>query len=407
MDFEQRLRIQSRPQVTLVLPCLNEAESIGACIDEAILAMAPSGLAFEVVVVDNGSTDGSDRIAAEHGARVIIEEIRGYGAAVQRGIHEALGEIVVMADADQTYDLRALPALIEGVLADDFDIVMGERLSTATGDTMPFLHRWLGTPAITWLLRRVVPNLELRDSQSGYRAFRRERIVELGLHSPGMEFASEMIVQAARRGYRINEIPIGYRQRVGESKLSTFRDGLRHLRMILLLAPQLVLRVPGLAILAVGLASMVAGVMSPAGVRIGSARWQPIFFSTILVVVGTVSLIAAAAIVRLSPIAHRGDHRVRRINRLLGPGGTALLSAGSAIDVILNRMSPSNSQTLANRTAWAGVATTAIIVGVLLIATTVVGSLILGHEAYVRRSEAITERDSRAIDLRGEDIIAA
>jgi hypothetical protein len=147
--------------------------------------------------------------------------------------------------------------------------------------------------------------------------------------------------------------------------------------------------------------------MSPAGVRIGSARWQPIFFSTILVVVGTVSLIAAAAIVRLSPIADRGDHRVRRINRLLGPGGTALLGAGSAIDVILNRMSPSDTQTLANRTAWAGVATTAIIVGVLLIASTVVGGLILGHEAYVRRSEALTERDSRAVDLRGDAVIAA
>ncbi len=243
----------SAVDVSVVLPCLNEAESVGACVTAAKAALAGAGISGEVVVVDNGSTDGSPELAADAGARLVRESQRGYGSALRAGFAAARGEIVVMADADLTYDFAKIPDLLAPIQAGHADMVLGSRLGGATRQTMPFLHRFVGTPAITFLTARACGRRVVRDSQSGYRAFRRDAVAELDLQATGMELATEMLIRAARGGLRIAEVETGYGPRVGESKLSTFSDGWRHLQLVLLLAPDLLLVGPGLALFGLGL----------------------------------------------------------------------------------------------------------------------------------------------------------
>ena len=159
--------------VSVVLPCLNEAESVGLCVTAAREALAGAGIRGEVVVVDNGSTDGSPQLAADAGARVIRESQQGYGSALRTGFAAAKGEVVVMADADLTYDFAKVPELVAPIRAGEADMVLGSRLGGATRQTMPFLHRFVGTPAITFLTARACGGRVVRDSQSGFRAFRR------------------------------------------------------------------------------------------------------------------------------------------------------------------------------------------------------------------------------------------
>jgi glycosyltransferase involved in cell wall biosynthesis len=213
------------PAVTVLLPCLNEAQSLGACIESARTGLTIADLAGEVLVVDNGSTDGSGSIAHDHGGRVVSAPTPGYGSALQVGIEEARGDIVVMADADGTYDLTRLGELVQPIIDEEADLVLGSRLEGANRGTMPLLHRLVGTPLISFLLRRVAGGIRIRDSQSGYRAFRTTKMQALGLKATGMEFASEMLIRAANEGFRIRETPIGYRPRTGESKLRTMTDG--------------------------------------------------------------------------------------------------------------------------------------------------------------------------------------
>jgi len=175
--------------VTVVLPCLNEQGSVGECVDEAHAALLAAGMKCEVLVVDNNSTDRSIEIALAHGARVIRERRPGYGSALRAGIEAAYGDIVVMADADLTYDLSRIAQLVQPVADGSADIVLGERLSEAPRSTMPLLHRHVGTPLLTLLVRRATNGLTVTDSQSGYRAFRRDAILALGLSATGMEFA--------------------------------------------------------------------------------------------------------------------------------------------------------------------------------------------------------------------------
>ena len=267
------------PKVTIVLPCLNEAESIVACIEEAQEGLRRAGLTGEVLVVDNGSTDGSMELALDAGARVVSESVRGYGSALRRGIADALGEVVVMADADLTYDLSRLGELTGPVLDGSVDLMLGARLDGTNHGTMPFLHRFVGTPAISFLLRRGCGGLSVRDSQSGYRAFNAAKIRDLHLKATGMEFASEMLIRASQEGLRIGEKPIGYRPRVGDSKLDTFTDGWRHLQLILLLAPQLLILWPGALLLVLGSVLSVATIFNPYGFELGSLLWQPIFLA--------------------------------------------------------------------------------------------------------------------------------
>jgi glycosyltransferase involved in cell wall biosynthesis len=329
------------PAVSVVLPCLNEARSVGLCVEEARTSLERGGLRGEVVVVDNGSTDGSPEIAARAGARVVHEERRGYGAALLAGFRAARHEIVVMADADHTYPLDKIPELVAPIVRDEADLVVGSRLDGATRHTMPLTHRYIGTPVLTFLSARACGGRVVNDSQSGFRAFRRETIRMLALRSTGMELASEMLIRGARAGLRIEEIPTGYRPRIGESKLATYSDGWRHLYLILLHAPDLLLIGPGATAFAIGLVLTILSFIQPAGIGIGSARWQPVFISSIALIVGLQALLAGAVLAYDSSVTAPSMQRrfdfVRRAkfaNWCVGLG-LALIGAGVVVELVL------------------------------------------------------------------------
>jgi hypothetical protein len=287
--------------VSVVLPCLNEEASVGTCVEEARAAVLSLGLTCEVIVVDNGSDDASARIATSHGARVITEQRKGYGRALRTGIEAASGPVVVMADADRTYPLERLGELVKPVRDGGVDLMIGERLDEVSPGAMPFLHRYIGTPTLSFLVRRASNGIRVTDSQSGFRAFARDKILDLGLRSDGMEFASEMLIRSGQRGLRIRSVTTGYRERVGDSKLDTLTDGWRHLQLILLMAPHLLLVWPGLTLLAIGSLLTAASVINGQGIEIGSLSWQPTFFSGIAVVLGLQAALAGMV------LAHRSD----------------------------------------------------------------------------------------------------
>ena len=294
-----------RPAVSVVLPCFNEAGCVADCVTEALTAMRLADIDGEVVVVDNNSTDGSADLARSAGARVVHEEVPGYGSALRTGFLAADGEIIVMADADMTYDLSRIAELIDPVVRGEADLVNGLRFDGANRHTMPLLHRWVGTPVLTMLTARASGGRTLRDGQSGFRAFRREVILGLDLVTNGMEFNSEMVVKSRRAGLRMVEIPMGYRERVGDSKLSTFSDGWRHLRLITSLAPDLLLVWPGLLLVALGVVLTGATLVRPSGFDLGALHWQPVFFSTICLVAGLQAVLAGLCLAASTPVSPR------------------------------------------------------------------------------------------------------
>jgi hypothetical protein len=387
---------QFNVDVSVVLPCLDEAESVGSCVVAALDAMRAAGLRGEVVVADNGSTDGSASIAEAAGARVIPAATRGYGAALAAGIAAAQGTVVVMADADLTYPLEKLAWLVAPVIAGEADLVLGSRLDAATRASMPFLHRFVGTPALTYLVRRASGSgLQLTDSQSGFRAFRRDAMLGLGLQGSGMEFASEMIIRANGAGWRIDEIPTGYRERVGESKLNTFGDGWRHLRLILSLAPHLLLIGPGVVLGVLGVLMTVLSMTASDGVlTVGSLRWQPMFFGPMLLVVATCALLAGSVIAHRSVLLH--DAVRRRYAFVAAPQfpkrsaivGVLALSVGVAIDASLFFADVAGGAGTGRRFALAGVAQAFILIGLLVTLFGVLMSLVSTSVSYERAVSA-------------------
>jgi hypothetical protein len=320
------------PDVSVVLPCLNEAGSVGLVVRQILDTLAADGIDGEVVVADNGSTDGSPEIARTAGARVVDVPTRGYGAALSGGFAAARGAVCVMGDADATYPFEELGRLVRPVTSDEADMVIGSRLGSATAKTMPFLHRFVGTPVITWLVRRAGGPRGLRDSQSGFRAFRRDRLLALNLRSSGMEYASEMLIVAGRAGWRIVEIETGYRARIGTSKLETLPDGLRHLTTILLLAPDLAATLPGAILTAVGALALLWALVDPAVAQAGSPSWVASFFGPALVVLGIQAILVGLLLAAYSPIAPRRRSVSSRV--LLGRylvGGIWAASAGVII----------------------------------------------------------------------------
>ena len=244
-------------QLSVVMPCLNEEATIGSCIRKALSGIGSLGLVGEVVVADNGSTDRSVEIAEELGARVVHQPIRGYGAAYLLGISAARGEFIVMGDSDDTYDLSDLGRFV-AELRDGCDLVIGSRLKgTILPGAMPWSHRYVGNPVLSGMLR-VIYRTDVSDSHCGMRAFTRDALRRMELQSIGMEFASEMVIKSVRAGLVIREIPIEYHPRLGESKLRSFRDGLRHVRFMLLLSPLGLSVAPGAVLTALGLIGLVA-----------------------------------------------------------------------------------------------------------------------------------------------------
>ncbi|HJX27929.1 MAG TPA: glycosyltransferase family 2 protein, partial [Thermoanaerobaculia bacterium] len=239
-------------EVSVVMPCLNEAEGVGVCVEKALRAIASMGVVGEVVVVDNGSTDGSPEIAARAGARVVHERRRGYGSAYLRGFAEARGRYLVMGDADDTYDFLAIPQFVAPLREQGFDMVMGSRLKgNILPGAMPWSHRWIGNPILSGMLRLLFKT-SVSDSHCGMRAFTREAYQRMRLQTTGMEFASEMVVNSLREDLKIHEIPITYHPRIGESKLSGFRDAWRHVRFMLLFSPSYLFQLPGFLLMLIG-----------------------------------------------------------------------------------------------------------------------------------------------------------
>ncbi|MDQ2832768.1 MAG: glycosyltransferase [Acidobacteriota bacterium] len=240
--------------VTLLMPCLNEAETLAFCVRQAVTALRDNNISGEVLVADNGSTDGSQKIATDEGARVVNVPTRGYGAALIAGIEAARGKYILMADADASYHFEHLPRFLPK-LDEGYDLVMGNRFSgSIEPGAMPPLHRYLGNPVLS-SIGRIFFHIPVRDFHCGLRAFRREPILALQLRTTGMEFASEMVVKSSLAGLRMTEVPttLSPDGRTRPPHLRSWRDGWRHLRFLLLYSPRWLFLNPGIITFLVGL----------------------------------------------------------------------------------------------------------------------------------------------------------
>ncbi|MGF7178596.1 glycosyltransferase family 2 protein [Tunturiibacter psychrotolerans] len=239
--------------VTILMPCLNEAETLAFCVRQAVTALRDNNVAGEVLVADNGSTDGSQKIATDEGARVVNVSTRGYGAALIAGIEAARGKYILMADADASYHFEHLPRFLPK-LDEGYDLVMGNRFSgSIEPGAMPPLHRYLGNPVLS-SIGRIFFRIPVRDFHCGLRAFRRDPILALNLRTTGMEFASEMVVKSSLAGLRMTEVPttLSPDGRSRPPHLRSWRDGWRHLRFLLLFSPRWLFLIPGVVTFFVG-----------------------------------------------------------------------------------------------------------------------------------------------------------
>jgi len=261
--------VESDVLVSVVIPCLNEAANIERCVARARAVLEGHDLRGEVVVADNGSEDGSAALAEAAGARVIHEPRRGYGSAYLAGFAAAQGDYIVMLDADLTYDFEDIPGFIDR-LHNGAELVMGDRMDNIHPGAMPWLHRYVGNPVLTGMLNLFF-RTGVKDAHCGMRAVRREVLPRLDLRTTGMEFASEMVIRAAKEDLAIEEVPIEYHPRGGESKLSSFRDGWRHLRFLLVHSPTHLFIIPG------GLLTLVGALISltvVAQLDVFGRQWQ-------------------------------------------------------------------------------------------------------------------------------------
>ena len=241
-------------ELTVVMPCLNEAETVATCVRKAVKFIADSGISGEVVVADNGSTDGSQQLARDAGARVVDILDKGYGNALMGGILAARGEYVIMGDADDSYDFTNLMPFITELRKGN-ELVMGNRFKGGIAPgAMPPLHRYLGNPVLSFIGRLFFPSA-IGDFHCGLRGFRRDSAIALGLQATGMEFASEMVVKATLAKQKVTEVPTTLVKdgRSRKPHLRSFRDGWRHLRFLLLFSPRWLFFYPGLVLLLVGL----------------------------------------------------------------------------------------------------------------------------------------------------------
>lgn len=273
-------------ELTILMPCLNEAETLATCIRKARDYLDRAGIKGEVLIADNGSTDGSQQIAKEEGARVQPVSARGYGAALIGGIRAARGKYVIMGDADDSYDFSSLDAFV-WELREGAQLVMGNRFKGGIAPgAMPFLHRMLGNPVLSFI-GRLFFKIPVGDFHCGLRGFNRDAIRDLKLSSTGMEFASEMVVKASLNDLDIREVPttLSPDGRSRAPHLRTWRDGWRHLRFLLLHSPKWLFGVPGSALLGaglVGIAALIGGPLEIAGIRLDLLTLVASCFSVIL-----------------------------------------------------------------------------------------------------------------------------
>jgi glycosyltransferase involved in cell wall biosynthesis len=272
------------PLVSVVIPCLNEAENIESCVTAALEAIVRMGVRGEVVVADNNSEDNSAELAERAGAHVVVERRRGYGSAYLAGFAASRGRYIVMADADLTYDFDEIPRFV-AALEEGAEMAIGDRMDNIRPGAMPWLHQYVGNPILTGLLNLFF-RTGISDAHCGMRAVRREVLGRLDLRTTGMEFASEMVIRAAKENLKIAEFPIEYHPRGGESKLSSFRDGWRHLRFLLVHSPNHLFILPG-AVLA-GLGTLIVAFVG-AGLDFFGRGWgvHALIGGALLMIVGT------------------------------------------------------------------------------------------------------------------------
>ena len=277
-------------ELSIVMPCLNEAETLDVCIRKAQRALAEHGIAGEVIVADNGSTDGSLQIAADRGVRVIHVARKGYGSALMAGIAAARGEFVLMGDADDSYDFLEAPRFLSK-LREGFDLVQGCRLPAGGGTVaegaMPWSHRWIGNPAFSFMARRMF-HAPVHDVYCGMRGFRKDAVARLDLQCTGMEFATEMILKSGLSLFKYAEVPITLHKdgRVSrDPHLRTIRDGWRTLRLYLMFSPRSLFGLPGLALMLVG---VIGYALALPGARIGHAVLGPhtLLFASCAILMG-------------------------------------------------------------------------------------------------------------------------
>jgi hypothetical protein len=305
-------------EVSVVIPCLNEANSLAYCVDKAMKAFQAAGLSGEVVVADNGSTDGSIHIAEEHGARVIRVAERGYGSALRAGIAGARGPFIIMGDADDSYDFSDVPRFVEK-LREGHDIVMGNRFRGGIKlGAMPPLHKYLGNPGLTALLNTLF-HAHIGDGYCGMRGFTRSLYDRLDLRSSGMEFALEMIIKSAQIGARIAEIPIILwpDKRGRAPHLRSFRDGWRSLRFMLLYAPNWLFLLPGATLVLAGLALVFWLLPGPRQIspHVG-LDLHTMIFGVIFTLLGA-QILSIGAFAKVFSYAERFDRRSVSLRRVL------------------------------------------------------------------------------------------
>lgn len=273
------------PRISLIIPTRNESQTIRQCIHRALEAFEKAGLEGEIIVADS-STDQTADIAASCGAKVVFPQRLGYGNAYLLGFQEAGGDYIFLMDGDLTYDPETILDMLPCLESGENDLVMGSRLKgRIIPGAMPALHRYVGNPILTWILNRLF-SAGISDAHCGLRGITRDALYKLNLRSGGMEFASEMVIEAASRGLRIAEVPITYYPRQGDSKLNSFTDGWRHMRFMMLYRPGPFLLVPGLVALLLGLILAVVVYIE------GGSRMHSLILGGLLLIIGYQMLLA-------------------------------------------------------------------------------------------------------------------
>lgn len=284
--------MKSESKISIIIPCLNEEKAIGVCLDKTLKTVSLNNLNAEIIVVDNGSTDASvsivkDYISKNQIINLVEENERGYGSAYLAGIKNSTGDIIVMADGDNTYDFSEIPEFISKIENEDLDLVVGNRFvrDNSLGEIMPFLNRWVGNPILSFLTKLFF-KIKLNDIHCGIRAIKKESLNKIKLNTTGMEFASEMIVKAAKNNLKMTEIPVNYHERIGDSKLNPFVDGWRHLRFLFLYSPLYLFFIPGTILFFLGLVLLISQYLFAIPFFGINFYVHPIFIFSLMVIVG-------------------------------------------------------------------------------------------------------------------------
>ena len=331
-EAEAIRRDGSEIELSVVIPCLNEARTLGTCIEKAVSTMGKLGIRGEVVVADNGSTDGSIEIAERAGARVIRVPVRGYGNALMHGCTAARGRFILMADGDDSYDFRGLGPFVEK-LREGYDLVMGTRLrGTIMPGAMPWKNRYIGNPALTGILR-ILFRAPISDAHCGMRAFTKEAFTRLRLRTPGMEFASEMVIKAAKLKLSMTDVPITFHPdgRDRAPHLRPWRDGWRHMKLMFMFSPTALFLVPGIVLVLLGLGLQLTQVLGPVDRPVRLFGFRLDFHWAIL---GSLMVLVGYQIVTTHFFArvYSVTHRLQEEDRILR-SGFRLLTLGRVLTI--------------------------------------------------------------------------